>query len=117
MASKDSISDAWNEYRHLCDQPNVLSRWMLEQTIQLINDPALTQPLASVIVGTPLGKPADQYQNSLTDMFVVSMTKHQLEPIVVEVRRAVAENRTLPTGRGLGGFEESWSEYLEWLNA
>ena len=104
----------WCAYKSLCDSPQTFSRWMLEQSVELLADEApLAERVAAVLRDTPLEKPADHRGGAPTDMFTLALSAAECRAIDAAVTRAVADGRTT-TGtraRGLGGFREAWHEY------
>ena len=108
----------WDTYKRLCDTPDVLSRWMLEQTMELL-DGALRAELDATIGCPPIAKPEDHKGGSATDMFQLSLLREQALAVHERVAAAVAAGqRTSGTGgRGLGGFEEAWREYVDHITA
>ncbi len=104
----------WVAYKALCDSPDTFSRWMLEQSIELLTGEArLAARLAAVLRGTPLEKPADHRGGTLTDMIAVILSVEEARAIDQAVARAVDAGRTTTAtqSRGLGGFREAWHEY------
>jgi len=103
----------WARYKALCDAPEVFSRWMLEQTLELLGDAHPAAALEATLRGAPLEKPADHRGGAATDMFVLALPITEVRAVVEAVAHAVARGET--TGatrqRGLGGFVEAWSEY------
>ena len=108
----------WNVYKALCDSPHVFSRWMLEQSVELVADDAqLAARLAAVLCGAPIEKPVDHRGGALTDMFVVALSLDDARSIERAVAVAVDGRRTTTatTSRGLGGFREAWHEYTMYV--
>ncbi len=107
----------WERYKQLCDQPNVFSRWMLHQTIELAGETPVADVLAGALDASPLEKPDDHCGGPATDMFVVELevgSRRAVLELVVLAREAGAAT-TATSPRGLGGFVEAWSEYLNWM--
>jgi len=109
----------WERYRERCDAGDVLSRWMLEQTRELLermDRPVLAERLARLARATPIDKPTDHRGGPETDFFQVDLTVTEAGEILDAVTRAAEhDERTSGTrGRGLGGFREAWGEYLDW---
>lgn len=102
----------WNRYKQLCDTPNVFSRWMLEQTVELLGDD-VARLLEATLSGAPLAKPEDHRGGPPSDMFVLTLSLEHVERVCAAVEAAVRSGRwTSGTAeRGLGGFHEAWSEY------
>ena len=110
----------WDDYKALCDRPNVWSRWMLEETLELIgSQPDLDELLAGALRTGAVEKPADHSGGELSDMFELQLQTAEVERICEIVRIAVAAGQT--TGRtrrrGLGGFCEAWDEYRRFAQA
>lgn len=101
----------WATYRSLCDQGNVLSRYLLACTIDLLaaaDEALLAQELQQVLVADPLPKPADHRAGAAADFFIV-----ELEPVMIR-RILTVVLAARKTGRPLGGFAEAWQEFLDW---
>ena len=108
----------WDTYKRLCDTPDVLSRWMLEQTMELLEG-ALRSELEAAMRRSPIAKPEDHKGGYATDMFKLTLSSAQVQAVLERVTAAVhAGHRTSGTARrGLGGFEEAWREYVDHLAA
>ena len=111
----------WDRYKSLCDMPDVLSRWMLEQTLELLEQEPRCRVsrafLEQTLGGEPLSKPTDHRGGPLTDMFRLSLAATDAAAVLDAVTRASAAGRrtTATAGRGLGGFVEAWSELAHYL--
>lgn len=107
----------WDAYKRLCDTPDVISRWMLEQTAELLEG-ALRAELEATLSGPSLPKPDDHKGNAATDMFQLRLARQQVVAVHERVARAVVagESTSGTRARGLGGFEEAWREYVDHLN-
>ncbi|MDH3644831.1 MAG: hypothetical protein OES38_22185 [Gammaproteobacteria bacterium] len=105
----------WDRYKLLCDQPNVVSRWMLEQTLELLAGEEIAAVLQGALASRPLAKPTDHRGGEATDMFVLNLPPVQRATIFQFVSAAADAGRVTSktTERGLGGFVEAWGEYLE----
>ena len=106
----------WDTYKQLCDTPDVMSRWMLEQTIELL-DLGCRPLLEAVLVGQPVPKPTDHRGGAATDMFRLDLAREAVLMIHEQVAQAVLTGRTTSAtrDRGLGGFEEAWREFVQHL--
>ncbi len=116
----------WDTYKRLCDQPNVWSRWMLEQTIELLGAlPAeaaaqqrhtLADNLRGVLQTSPLPRPPDHRGGAFVDMFELALPQTLVELAATSVAAAVAQGIRTPATeqRGLGGFTAAWDEYRNW---
>lgn len=114
-------SEAWNmdwvTYRRLCDRGDVLSRYLLGCTIELLEaagEGALGQQLQRVLGAAPLPKPLDHRAGADSDFFVVEIEVPAARRILELVSTARDAGRRTASGRGLGGFPEAWQEYLDW---
>jgi hypothetical protein len=118
----------WNRYKALCDTPQVCSRWLLEQTLELLAgdpdrgaaDPRHQQAAAQlrrVLAGQPLEKPADHRGGPVSDMFATTLSLADVRVLRAVVDRAITQDRRTraTAGRGLGGFAEAWLEYQRHL--
>ena len=112
----------WDRYKRECDSPGVFSRWMLMQTLELLQAPGAAQAdsqaevraaLSSSLAGAALAKPVDHSGGASTDMFRLALTVEQAHAVLGVVQQAVATGATTSGthGRGLGGFVEAWSDY------
>ena len=108
----------WDEYKRLCDRPDVWSRWMLVQTSELLlrADRADLARSLDPAERTPVTKPAGHRGDDATDMFELALSRDDIAAIAHTVATsAAAGERTAGTRtRGLGGFVEAWNEYLRW---
>ncbi len=107
----------WDRYKALCDTPDVCSRWMLQQTLELLNDGALQARLERVLAEQPLPKPEDHRGGAATDMFRVDLSFEEVQAVrrQVEAARSRGATTSATRGRGLGGFIEAWQEYEAFL--
>ncbi|MGE0622773.1 MAG: hypothetical protein AB7I04_08225 [Pseudomonadales bacterium] len=115
--SNFTLAVDWDRYKQLCDAPNVFSRWMLEQTAELVAVD-LVPLFEQALNGTPLPKPVGHRGGAATDMFVVELTREDVSRICELLAAAVerGSTTTATAGRGLGGFREAWDEYLRMLD-
>jgi acetyl-CoA carboxylase biotin carboxyl carrier protein len=108
----------WAEYKARCNAPAAFSRWMLEQTVELVaDDEAVALPLRAALAGPILEQPADHRGGADTDMFELRLDRTTVERVVQKVADAAARGATT-TGtarRGLGGFTAAWDEYNRFL--
>lgn len=109
----------WERYKALCDSPPVCSRWLLEQTRELIADPSLAAAVQAALAGEPLPRPADHRGGPASDMFVTGFSLGEARALRETVERAVHQGRTTSAtaGRGLGGFVEVWRELETFLES
>ena len=110
----------WDAYKARCDSPEVWSRWMLGQTLELLSDDAeLSALLHRALAGEAIAKPPGHRGGAATDMLELRLDQAQADAVVARVRRAVelgAETEGT-RGRGLGGFLEAWMEYRGFIAA
>ncbi|MDZ7825106.1 MAG: hypothetical protein U5R48_02565 [Gammaproteobacteria bacterium] len=110
----------WNRYRELCDQGDVLSRWLLTGTADLLRrdgEASLADWLESHLEHEPLPKPEAHLGGAETDFFRVTPDLARVQRIVDHVARAAADpERRLPGDRGFGGVTEAWTEFRDWLD-
>lgn len=119
----------WSQYKILADTPGVWSRWMLEQTLELLQDSRLAGDsnsgssvvyqrlvlrLNTCMAQAPIPKPADYKGGASLDMFRLTMGSCETRALLALVQRATDMGlRTSGTAkRGLGGFVAAWQEYL-----
>lgn len=119
----------WPQYKVLADTPGVWSRWMLEQTLELLQDPRLSRgsisgrgPVHERLVAqlhncmdqAPIPKPADYKGGSSLDMFRLSLAPAEARAMLGLVQQAtdMALTTSGTAKRGLGGFVAAWQEYL-----
>jgi hypothetical protein len=107
----------WARYKALCDSPDVCSRWMIEQTLELLGDADPAPALRAALDGMPLEKPSDHRGGGPTDMFLLALSLDQVRSIRAAVAAAAAAGQTTSAtrSRGLGGFIEAWDEFQRHL--
>jgi limonene-1,2-epoxide hydrolase len=110
----------WSEYKALSNQPFTFSRWMLEQTIELIQEDALlAEVLAKVLRGPMIAKPIDHSGGRFTDMFELRIDvdcARAIHRLIGDA--ALSGRRTAATrARGLGGFAAAWREYADFVGS
>ncbi len=109
----------WDEYKRRCGEPAAFSRWMLEQTVELLEQAeaaGLASKLRRGLDAAPLPKPADHKAGPATDMFILDLAVADACAVMGWMRHALERDWTT-TGtrsRGLGGFVEAWTEYVTW---
>lgn len=107
----------WESYKLLCDTPDVCSRWLVEQTLELLEDGPLRSRLKRLLEGAPISKPADHRGGAATDMFRLVLTPEEAASVCRRVAEAALRGETTSAtrNRGLGGFVEAWQEYQRYL--
>ena len=107
----------WERYKALCDTPDVCSRWLLDQTLELVDEPSVAEHLRDDMAQAPIEKPDDHQGGEPTDMFRMSLSLPEVRAVRERVEEAMATGATTTgtRGRGLGGFLETWREYEDYL--
>jgi len=107
----------WERYKAICDTPDVCSRWLLEQTLELVAPGDLAAHVQADMARPPVEKPADHRGDAATDMFAMTLSCDQVAALRQCVEQAAAAGTTTSAtrGRGLGGFVEAWREYEQYL--
>jgi len=107
----------WQRYKAICDAPDVCSRWLLEQTLELLDHDDLASRLRADMARAPIDKPADHRGGAATDMFAMTLSYDEVAALRELVERAAGAGATTSAtrGRGLGGFIEAWREYEQFL--
>lgn len=110
----------WATYRALCDAGDVLSRWLVERTVELLEDAGegvLAARVGAVIEGPVLARPVDHRGGVEADFFQARLAYADVCAVAMRVA-ALATNPSvrLRTGRGLGGLPEAWAEYRDWID-
>lgn len=109
----------WDEYKRRCDEPDTFSRWMLEQSVELLEQAGAEELVAKLsrgLLAVPLPKPADHTAGPATDMFELELAVADARAVMGWMRHALERDWTT-TGtrsRGLGGFVEVWMDYVSW---
>ena len=99
----------WECYKALCDRPDVLSRWMLEETATLLSGET-RMALLEILGGTPFPKPPGHKGGEATDMFVVELPTYVIRSIVEVVLDAAERGLRTPRSTKIGGFATAWRE-------
>ena len=109
----------WSEYKRLCDRPCTFSRWMIEQSIELVADePRLSSLLARALQDPELEKPQGHRGGTATDMFTLRLQPDEAVALYRHVQAAACDGRRTAATRerGLGGFVAAWREYVVFLD-
>ena len=111
-----SATVTWDQYKEVCDRPDVLSRWLVQQTTAVC-DQGLAERLNAVIASNPLEKPPDHKGGPLLDMF---RTEFSIEDVVAITRSVSQANKegvvtTGPVNRSYSGILKAWQEYERML--
>ncbi|MDE0658316.1 MAG: hypothetical protein F4029_20395 [Gammaproteobacteria bacterium] len=99
----------WQSYKALCDRPDVLSRWMLEETATLLPGETRTA-LMTILSSAPFPKPDDHKGGEATDMFNVDLPPDVLRSIVEVVLDAAERGLRTPRSSKIAGFATAWRE-------
>ncbi len=118
----------WVRYQALADSPGWWTRWLLQQTLDLLGQqsPAqldlstdsyvrLQHRIRLALQRPPLPKPAGFKAGAITDLLILHLSPQHAESVVRLIHHAQALGLTTPAtrARGLGGMLETWSEYLD----
>jgi len=103
----------WPRYKALCDRPDVLSRWLLEQTLALLDVGPLADALRQILDAEPLARPPDHIGPAATDMFPAHLDAVRVREVLVEIERAAASGRLARVlgERSQAGFLAAWRDY------
>ncbi len=108
----------WDQYKEQCHRPDIWTRWMLEQTLELLPARcALARPLRLALGGAPLAKPLGHQGGAWTDMFRLQIDRALVQAIISTVEQAAArgDETSGAPGRGLSGFVEAWRELDQFI--
>lgn len=101
----------WDTYKNLCNEPYIVSRWLLEHTANFC-DAEHTSLLLSYLQQKPLEKPKDHKGTSEVDMFCTTLTYEQVQNIVSFVEATSSHVNKLSQSQHRG-IELAWREYLQ----
>jgi len=106
----------WPQYKEICKRPDYWSRWMIEQSIEIlqrVDRTDLKAPLMAALVTEPVPTPDGHKGGAGLNMLRLSCPVRFRQAIVDAIVAARDEGiKTSGTqDRGLGGFEEAWREY------
>ena len=105
----------WEAYKIRCDAPDVVPRWLLEQTRAWVDD-AAREWIDRALAGPVLAKPADHVGDPRADMFELDWPRAIADGIRGTLITAIGQGARTDTGRDLGGFVEAWSDYARHLD-
>lgn len=103
----------WERYKACCDEPRVVSRWLLEHTAALLEEnpggatPALAATLRAAANQRPLPKPADHKGGAQTDMFQTPVPLTAAKAVLAAMQRLAAT----PSASPLKAATAAWAEY------
>ncbi len=107
----------WSTYKQLCNRPDVVSRWMILSTAELLKEgSSARQALVATLARSPLPRPQGHGGDARVDMFELSLPVAVIREIAARVRAARRAGIRVG-GRGLGGFSEAWDELLRHAEA
>ena len=106
----------WEVYEQRCVQTDVVSRWMIEQTVELL-DAGLRGRLLAELAEKPLPPPRDHLGDARVNMFVTNeLSRVELEISDSVDRAVVARRRTSATTiNGVGRFGEIGCNYAAYV--
>lgn len=105
----------WATYKKLCDRPDVMSRWMLIQSRQLL--PATLADLLSERTCKLIAKPAGHRAQSLADMFQLKLSGPEARRIVQALTANLADGRQLPDLHKREHFLLVWQALLAFVES
>jgi hypothetical protein len=110
----------WSTYKKMCDQPDYWSRWMVEQSVELLRALSIhdvAQRLQNALTQTALPAPADFKGAQTQHMFHVQLSHRDAVAGLAGIKLACARGLTTDATRqrGLGGFVAVWEEYCRSL--
>ena len=109
----------WAEYKLLCDQPNFMSRNLIETTAELVDDlgeRALCLSLRASIEGAAgLERPADHRGDDRSHMFEVLFSGNQVDRVLQVLEEAQRKAAGGSITSSLAGIHAAWLEYQQWL--
>ncbi len=111
----------WATYKALCNQPDVWSRWMLEQSEELLTllaENELCLLLHNARSAQPLPMPEDHrlQGHQPVQMFQLRLPQAVRRQILAVMQRAKVRGlfTEATRERGLGGFCEAWQEFVDY---
>ena len=106
----------WEVYKQRCEQPDVVSRWMIEQTAELL-DAGLRERLLAELAEKPMPPPRGHLGDTRADMFVINDLSDVALEISDSVDRAVIAGRhtSATTIHGVERFSEIWCNYAAYV--
>lgn len=109
----------WSRYRTLCDRGDVLSRFLLQETLALLQQASrgeLSTRVRAQLERAPLPRPPGHRAGPAADFFECDFTLAEARAILEVVASAQQRGERTTGGRHLGGFTEAWQEYVDWLS-
>ncbi len=108
----------WSTYKKVCDKPNVLSRWLIQQT-SAVCGVEIKQCLSSILKTVPLEKPEDHKGGDVLDMFQTDFSQTKVQDIVAQVSAAcdAGLQTTGAVERDYLGILRAWHEYERMLES
>jgi len=108
----------WEAYKRQCEQPDVLSRWVIEQTAELLDDDLRGRVLAE-LDAEPLPRPSGHVGDRRADMFLINDLGDVALSISVAVGQAVRGGRctSAVTTLGVRRFDAVWRNYAAYVAA
>ena len=110
----------WSTYRARCDAGDVLSRWLVERTVELledVGDGVLAARVSVVLEEAVLTRPVDHRGGAEADFFQARLAYADVCAVATRLAALATDPSVrLRTGRGLGGLPEAWAEYRDWID-
>ena len=106
----------WEAYKKQCEQPDVLSRWVIEQTAELLDDDLRGRVLAE-LAAEPLPRPSGHLGDSRADMFLLNDLGDVALAISAAVVHAVRGGRrtSAVTNLRMKRFVAVWNNYAAYV--
>jgi hypothetical protein len=118
----------WARYKTLCDRPDVLSRWIVERTLVLLEAEAaavpprdagvaLAESLRGVLATEPLPRPVGHTGPAATYMFIARLDPHVVHGLLAAVERSATAGRLAEAlgQRSPTGYLAAWREYAAFV--
>ena len=109
----------WARYKWLCDQPNFMSRNLIERTsefAQQSGEQALSLILLESLQDThELQRPADHRGDQRSHMFEVFFSSSQVDQVLQMLTALDRGEAKHERGRKLTGIRAAWVEYQQWM--
>ena len=106
----------WEAYKQQCEQRDVLSRWVIEQTAELLDDDLRGRVLAE-LAAEPLPRPSGHVGDRRADMFLINDLGDVALAVSAAVGQAVRGGRctSAATTLGVRRFDAVWRSYAGYV--
>ncbi|MBA4123828.1 MAG: hypothetical protein H0X72_15390 [Acidobacteria bacterium] len=113
-----------DEYKKLCNQPNVFSRSHLEITEKTLREKNLSVALhlSETLQTSPITKPAMHKGDKFADYFLITFSESDTEIIIdvftdLEAENVENDGTTTPAASFYGGVVDKWTTYFSSLKS